>query len=215
MKNLNDDIDDDKLRGIFASFGEITSCKIMRDERNNSKGFGFVCYANQDDASKAVNELNGQIIGGKPIYVAVAQRKEYRKAQLERMRAAGANAMASSVYAQPGTPIFYQQPGVHAQLNPAAVAAAAAAGRGVQPPFVNQYIIGRGGPVRALLTKKMVSWRHRSSKTGHAIPSAGCWRSNGRTRISPWSCTGNGTVRDEPCCGSTASANQPTASWTK
>jgi polyadenylate-binding protein len=55
----------------------------MRDERNQSKGFGFVCFSSPDEATKAVAEMNGRMIGSKPIYVALAQRKDVRKSQLE------------------------------------------------------------------------------------------------------------------------------------
>jgi len=83
VKNLDDDVDDDKLRGIFDPFGTITSCRVMRDGKLNSKGFGFVCYTSPEEATKAVTEMNGKIIGSKPLYVALAQRKDVRRAQLE------------------------------------------------------------------------------------------------------------------------------------
>lgn len=83
IKNLDDDIDDTKLRGIFDQFGTITSAKVMTDSRGVSKGFGFVCFSTPEEATKAVTEMNGKIVGSKPLYVALAQRKELRKAQLE------------------------------------------------------------------------------------------------------------------------------------
>jgi len=83
IKNLDDDFDDDKLRGVFTQFGTITSCRVMRDGKGNSKGFGFVCYTAPEEATKAVTEMNGKIVGTKPLYVGLAQRKDVRRAQLE------------------------------------------------------------------------------------------------------------------------------------
>ncbi|KAG8925114.1 Protein phosphatase PP2A regulatory subunit B, partial [Tulasnella sp. 418] len=83
VKNLEDDFDDDKLRSEFEAFGTITSCKIMRDEKGKSKGFGFVCFSSPDEATKAVSEMNNKMIGNKPLYVSLAQRREVRRQQLE------------------------------------------------------------------------------------------------------------------------------------
>ncbi|GIL91120.1 hypothetical protein Vretimale_9567 [Volvox reticuliferus] len=83
VKNLADEVDDDSLRDLFASCGTITSCKVMRDSSNKSKGFGFVCFTSHDEATRAVTEMNGKMVKGKPLYVALAQRKDVRRAQLE------------------------------------------------------------------------------------------------------------------------------------
>jgi polyadenylate-binding protein len=170
VKNLEDDIDDEKLRELFAPYGAITSAKVMRDtpaetaeaeekekkekkdeEKNKenkkegeteaeeetekkaaapkpekrplgkSKGFGFVCFNNPDEATKAVAEMNQRMVNGKPLYVALAQRKDVRKSQLEasiqarnqiRMQQAAAAAGMPQQYMQ--APMFYppgQQPG--------------------------------------------------------------------------------------------------------
>merc|ERR1712238_413277 len=81
VKNLDDTIDDDKLRQEFAPFGTVTSAKVMYEE-GRSKGFGFVCFSSPEEATKAVTEMNGRIIVSKPLYVALAQRKEDREAHL-------------------------------------------------------------------------------------------------------------------------------------
>ncbi|KAF2264701.1 polyadenylate binding protein [Lojkania enalia] len=133
IKNLDDEVDDDKLRELFAPYGTITSAKVMRDAMpadrpetpleekdekegddkdaskessgdedregkkekdkvtikgekkilGKSKGFGFVCFSNPDEATKAVTEMNQRMVNNKPLYVALAQRKDVRKSQLE------------------------------------------------------------------------------------------------------------------------------------
>ncbi|KAK6618083.1 Polyadenylate-binding protein 1-A [Polyplax serrata] len=81
VKNIDDNIDDERLRKEFTPFGTITSAKVMLED-GRSKGFGFVCFSSAEEATKAVTEMNGRIVGSKPLYVALAQRKEDRKAHL-------------------------------------------------------------------------------------------------------------------------------------
>ncbi|XP_043915847.1 polyadenylate-binding protein 4-like isoform X2 [Protopterus annectens] len=98
IKNLDDTIDDEKLRKEFTPFGSITSAKVMLED-GRSKGFGFVCFSSPEEATKAVTEMNGRIVGSKPLYVALAQRKEERKAHLTNQymqRIAGMRALPAS-----------------------------------------------------------------------------------------------------------------------
>ncbi|XP_060232889.1 polyadenylate-binding protein 1-like [Meriones unguiculatus] len=81
VKNLDDGIDDERLQREFSPFGTITSTKVMM-EGGRSKGFGFVCFSSPEEATKAVSEMNGRIVATKPLYVALAQRKEERQAHL-------------------------------------------------------------------------------------------------------------------------------------
>jgi len=101
VKNLEDTIDDARLRQEFATSGTITSAKVMKDDKGASKGFGFVCYSTPDEATKAVTELNGKIIMNKPIYVALAQRKDQRRQQLEAIHAQRAAGMRMQQAQQP------------------------------------------------------------------------------------------------------------------
>jgi len=115
VKNLDEAVDDEKLRQEFSkSGGTITSAKVMRDDKGNHKGFGFVCFATPEEATKAVTEMNGVMIGNKPIYVALAQRKEQRRLQLEAahahnkgMRMPQNQGMPGPMYPGAPGPVFY------------------------------------------------------------------------------------------------------------
>lgn len=113
VKNLDDTIDDEKLRQEFSAYGVITSSKVMRDEKTDiSKGFGFVCFSTPEEATKAVTEVNGRMVAGKPIYVALAQRKELRRQQLAVQMQQRALRMPQGPMPPsfPGQPMFYPGP---------------------------------------------------------------------------------------------------------
>uniref|UniRef100_A0A8C3WXJ9 Polyadenylate-binding protein n=1 Tax=Catagonus wagneri TaxID=51154 RepID=A0A8C3WXJ9_9CETA len=81
VKNLDDGIDDERLRKEFSPFGTITSANVMM-EGGRSKGFGFVCFSSPEEATKAVTEMNGRIVATKPLYIVLAHCKEERQAHL-------------------------------------------------------------------------------------------------------------------------------------
>ena len=82
VKNIDDEVTDELFKETFAAFGTITSARIMREENAVSRGFGFVCYSSSEEAGRAVTELNGKPLKGKPITVTLHQRKEVRRAHL-------------------------------------------------------------------------------------------------------------------------------------
>lgn len=82
VKNVDDKVSDELFRETFAAHGTITSAKVMRDEAGESKGFGYVCYSTQEEATKAVGEVHGKVVMGKPLVVTLHQRKDIRRAHL-------------------------------------------------------------------------------------------------------------------------------------
>ncbi|XP_074348511.1 polyadenylate-binding protein 8-like isoform X2 [Apium graveolens] len=80
VKNMDDSFDNNKLKDVFAPYGTITSCKVMHDSSGVSKGSGFVSFSAAEEASRALSEMNGKMVGNKPLYVEFALRREDRRA---------------------------------------------------------------------------------------------------------------------------------------
>jgi len=80
VKGLLDSVDQEQLRAVFSSVGNITRCRVMREKNGISKGFGFVLYETEEAAHQAIKnfhsrELHG--IGG-PLHVAIAKKSKPR-----------------------------------------------------------------------------------------------------------------------------------------
>merc|ERR550514_1167582 len=93
IKNLDESINDEKLREHFCTFGKITSCKIVSDDKGMSKGFGFVCFSSPEEATKAVTEMHLKMVCGKPLYVGLAVKREQRMARLQQRFRSGPQSM--------------------------------------------------------------------------------------------------------------------------
>ena len=79
VSNLSFNVTDDDLRGFFESYGEVTSAKVINDKfTGRSRGFGFVEMPNDEQAQKAIQELDGATVEGRAISVTVAKPREER-----------------------------------------------------------------------------------------------------------------------------------------
>ena len=68
--NLPWTVDDDKLKSLFEKYGEIEDFTVIIDKfSRRSKGFGFVTFGNDENAKKAISELNDKEIEGRKIVV--------------------------------------------------------------------------------------------------------------------------------------------------
>ena len=75
--SLSWDTNDDGLNAAFSPFGEITEATVITDRHSGrSRGFGFVTFADDEAAEKAVAELNGTELDGRTIRVDVAHARE-------------------------------------------------------------------------------------------------------------------------------------------
>jgi hypothetical protein len=74
--NLSYSVTDSQLEQMFAQFGSVSSAQVIMDrDTGRSKGFGFVEMSNDQEAEAAINALNGQDNGGRPLTVNVARPK--------------------------------------------------------------------------------------------------------------------------------------------
>lgn len=68
--SLHFNITEDMLRGIFEPFGKIDNIQLIMDpETERSKGYGFLTFHNSEDAKKALEQLNGFELAGRPMKV--------------------------------------------------------------------------------------------------------------------------------------------------
>ncbi len=76
--NLPYTSNEEDVRQLFAAYGDVVSCALPTDrETGRPRGFGFVEMSNED-ATKAIQELDGQDFGGRSLRVNEARPREPR-----------------------------------------------------------------------------------------------------------------------------------------
>lgn len=72
--NLPYSVDDGRLQTAFSQFGQVDSARVVTDrETGRSKGFGFVEMSTDDEATTAIEKLNGTDLDGRAINVSEAR----------------------------------------------------------------------------------------------------------------------------------------------
>jgi RNA recognition motif-containing protein len=67
--NLPWSVNDSELEALFAPVGQVISARVITDrDTGRSRGFGFV-EMDDSGAAKAIAELNGKDVGGRPLRV--------------------------------------------------------------------------------------------------------------------------------------------------
>ena len=73
IRNLTSEVDESLLHQLFLPFGQIDSCRIVKNARTHtSKGYGFVKYSNVASAQEAITHLNGSPCGDSILEVKLA-----------------------------------------------------------------------------------------------------------------------------------------------
>lgn len=68
--NMSFDTTEEQLRQAFEGYGEVTTVKVITDrDSGNSKGFAFVEMSTKDEATAAINGLNGHDLNGRALNV--------------------------------------------------------------------------------------------------------------------------------------------------
>lgn len=68
--------DDAGLREAFSAFGDVTDAVVIKDrDTGRSRGFGFVTFASQEEATSARDAMNGADLDGRTLNVDLARER--------------------------------------------------------------------------------------------------------------------------------------------
>ena len=79
VSNLGFHVQDEDLKQLFGSFGEVISAKVIKDrDSGQSRGFGFVEMSSTEHANNAMASLNNKELEGRVMSVSIAKERESR-----------------------------------------------------------------------------------------------------------------------------------------
>jgi len=68
--NMPFTVDNEKMKELFSSYGEIEEAIVITDKfSGRSKGFGFVTFKEDESAKKAISEMNEKEVEGRKLKV--------------------------------------------------------------------------------------------------------------------------------------------------
>lgn len=67
--NVPHSITDVEFEGIFAKYGQITECKLPKDDRGIPKGFGYIAFLTEEATVRAFQELDNQVVMGRILHI--------------------------------------------------------------------------------------------------------------------------------------------------
>ncbi|ORX62017.1 hypothetical protein DM01DRAFT_1331479 [Hesseltinella vesiculosa] len=79
VKNMDTRITNELLHELFGKFGRIVSARVIsHPATKQSRGYGFVSFSHQQEATFALTEMNGKMVFDKPLYISYHEPKKTR-----------------------------------------------------------------------------------------------------------------------------------------
>ncbi|KAI8340313.1 hypothetical protein BC941DRAFT_420056 [Chlamydoabsidia padenii] len=79
VKNMDPLITNEHLETLFSKFGRIISARVIsHPTTQQSRGYGFVSFSNEEEAARALESMNGEVVFSKPLYVSFHETKKGR-----------------------------------------------------------------------------------------------------------------------------------------
>ena len=77
--NLDHGVTDTELKNLFSNFGKVAKARVVTDHyTRQSKGFGYVDMAENEEGTHALERMNGTLLHDRPLVVNLARSRDQR-----------------------------------------------------------------------------------------------------------------------------------------